>query len=101
MKLLKEFWNWFITPKEDACCTEPHEATPVEVEEVGDRCGEVFRAVCMDAGVRARDLDKGNIVALFEDWYTGPCTRKAIRASISDFRSVHPVANAKLVQGNF
>ena len=101
MNLLKEFWNWFIAPKEDACCDVSHDATPVEVEEVSESCGELFTIVCLEAGIPQRVIDKGQIAALFEDWYVGSCTRAAIAASIDSFRAAYPAVNAKLNNGKF
>ncbi len=101
MNLLKQFWNWFTTPKADACCDVSHEVTPVEVEEASEACGELFNIICLEAGVSQRDLDKSKLVALFEDWYVGPCTRAAVAASIDAFRAAHGIANAKLSSGKF
>lgn len=96
MNLLKQFWNWFITPKEDACCAEPHETTPVEVEEETRSPGSIFGTICRAAGVKQRDLDSSNAVVLFDEWYTGKVTEEDIKQSIAEFKSLHAGVNAKL-----
>jgi hypothetical protein len=93
MNLLKEFWNWFTTPKEDACCTEPQEATPVEVEE--DCCGKLFLEMLQRAGI-SKYVIKVNGVELFEGWYDGPCTEEAILEALPGFKEVYPVVGAKM-----
>jgi len=94
MNWLKSLWDKLV----NKTSTSP---TLVVVEETPEECGEVFRIICLEAGVAQRDLDKGNLVALFEDWYKGPCTRDAVCASLLAFRKAHPVANAKLTRGKF
>ena len=100
MNLLKKTWNWLVRKTS----TSPTHAVVEEVEETLETiedCGEIFRQVCLDAGVTARTLDKGNLVELFREWYVGPCNRQAINSSIDAFRLAYPVANAKLNLGKF
>ena len=96
MNWLKRLWNWFITPNEDACCTEPHEATPVEAEEETQGTGELFGTLCRAAGVKQRDLDSSNAISLFEEWYDGLNNEDDIRQSIEEFKAAHAGVNAKL-----
>jgi hypothetical protein len=96
MNWLKRLWNWFITPNEDACCAEPHEVTPVEVEEEARTSGSIFGTICRAAGVKQRDIDSSNAVALFEQWYGGPVNEESIKQSLQDFKVLHPGVNAKL-----
>lgn len=97
MNLLKQFWNWFLNPKTDAYCDVEHEPTPVEVEEVEDSrpVGEIFAHICREAGVKQRDLDSTNAVALFEEWYTGAANEEDIKASLAEFRKTNGAINAK------
>jgi|TARA_R110000787_G_scaffold1233_3_gene4397 hypothetical protein len=96
MNLLKTFWNWFITPKADACCATPHESTPVQVEEITVSAAELFGTMCRAAGVKQRDLDSTGAIALFEAWYDGPPNASSVKESIKDFKVVYPKVNAKL-----
>tara|TARA_R110000772_G_scaffold68531_1_gene151814 strand:+ start:59 stop:361 length:303 start_codon:yes stop_codon:yes gene_type:complete len=96
MNLLKTFWNWFITPKADACCAEPHEVTLAEVEEDTRSAGELFAFMCRAAGVKQRDLESSNAVALFEEWYRGSVNEAEIKQSIEEFKQTHTGVNAKL-----
>ena len=95
MNWLKKFWNWFITPKTDVCCSEPHEVTSAEVEE-SVSAGEIFLAICREAGVRQRDLKESDAVNLFEEWYAGPSDEESIRASVAEFKLTQPGVAAKL-----
>lgn len=96
MNLLKTFWNWIVALKADGCCAESHDTTPVEVEEVEESCGDLFAHLCREAGIKQRDLDNINAMALFEEWYSGGCTEKDILAAMEDFKEAHPAVNAKL-----
>ena len=95
MNWIKTLWNKLVKKTS----VSPTLVVAEEVKE--ESCGEVFRIICLEAGVAPRAIDKGNVVALFEEWYKGPCTRPAIRLSIDAFRESHPVANAKLASGKF
>lgn len=99
MNLLKTFWNWIVTLKADGCCAESHDTTPVEVEEAEEAkesCGDVFAHLCREAGIKQRDLDNTDAVALFEKWYPGGCAAEDILAAMADFKKAHPAVNAKL-----
>ena len=99
MNWLKTFWTKIVSKTSVTGALAEPEPTPVVVEE--EPCGELFRIICIEAGVSQRDLDKGNVISLFEDWYAGPCTRKAVAASIDEFRKASPIGNAKLIRGKF
>lgn len=90
MNLLKQFWNWFITPKADACCEINHEPTPVEVEEVEDEmtAGEILEALLLSVGVEEGYL-KSRIAPAHAKWYTGNNTEEEVRNSLSDFLASH------------
>ena len=96
MNLLKTFWNWIVTLKADGCCAESHDTTPVEVEEVKESFGDVFAHLCREAGIKQRDLDSINAVTLFEEWYSGACTKEDISAAVAQFKEAYPAVNAKL-----
>jgi len=90
MNWLKKFWNWFITPNEDACCVEPR------ADEVCPTAGTLFFEICREAGVRQRDLKESDAANLFQEWYTGPCDEESIRAAIAEFKLTQPGVAAKL-----
>ena len=100
MNLIKEFLNWFASPKADACCALAPDVTPVETEEIKESCGDLFESMCRDAGVKQEWLDARNAISIFEDWYTGTCDAAEIKASINDFINANPTFRAKL-KGKF
>jgi hypothetical protein len=79
MSLLKK-----ETPDEE-CCEEPTQS-----------CGEVLTQILRAENVKMRDVAKVNGVALFEEWYDGPCTEESIRAAIPDFKLQCSAFAAKL-----
>ena len=88
MNLLKSLWNKLV----NKTSTSP---TMVLVQEDPRPLGEVFAHLCREAGVKQRDLDSTNAVALFEEWYLGLKTEEDILAAIADFKVAHPTINAK------
>ena len=51
--------------------------------------------MCRESGVKQRDLDNTNAVALFEEWYEGANNEEEIRAAIGAFKAEHAAVNAK------
>ena len=93
MNWLKTLWNWLVrktstSPKlavvEDCCDDSECEAHEEIAEEP---IAEVFLRVSRAAGVKNRDIDSTNAVALFEKWYTGKGIEEDVRAAIPDFLS--------------
>ena len=61
-----------------------------------ETCTEMFRQMCLDAGVRNKDLRSGKVLEHFEEWYDGPCREESIRECLEEFKKSHPAVNAKL-----
>ena len=83
MNLLKQLWCKLVNKTSVT-------ATPVEVEEVEEDLrpvGEIFAHMCRESGVKQRDLDSTNAVALFEEWYEGALDVDSVHASIQDFKA--------------
>ena len=89
MNWLKTLWNWLTALNAGSYC----DVTLVEAEEVEESndIGEAFGRMCREAGVKNRDLESTNAVALFTEWYNGPTDEDSIRESISDFKKEHPI----------
>jgi len=87
MNWLKALWDSLVSKTSVS-------PTLVMVEE--ESCGDLFAHMCREAGVRQKDLDGTNAVALFEEWYTGPCDAEVITSVIEDFKEAHPAVSAKL-----
>ena len=92
MNWLKKLWNWLVRKTS----TAPKLAVVEEIEEETINVGDIFRAICLTAGIRHRDLKDTNVVELFEDWYSGAPTEEEVRLSIAEFKSSYPAINAKL-----
>lgn len=90
--------NWIKTLWDKLVNKTSVTATPVEVEEVEEDSrpvGEIFAHMCRESGVKQRDLDNTNAVALFEEWYEGANNEEEIRAAIGAFKAEHAAVNAK------
>tara|TARA_Y100000593_G_C4311698_1_gene338728 strand:- start:2728 stop:2985 length:258 start_codon:yes stop_codon:yes gene_type:complete len=70
--------------------------TALIVPENRDDCVNLFKALCVEAGVSTKDLRNGKVLELFADWYTGPCDKESILKCIPQFKKENAVANAKL-----
>jgi|TARA_R110000824_G_scaffold147030_2_gene316379 hypothetical protein len=87
MNLLKSLWNKLVNKTSVS-------STLVVVEE--ECCGDLFAHMCREAGVKQKDIDRTNAVALFEEWYTGPCDEEKITSAMADFKDAHTAVKAKL-----
>lgn len=91
MNWIKTLWNKLVNKTSVT-------VTSVEVEEVEEDSrplGEVFADMCRAAGIKQRDLDSTNAVALFEEWYDGANNEDEIRAAMEAFKLEHNSINAK------
>ena len=75
---------------------DPHADHSVEEETEDCSSSELFARMLREAGVKNRELEKVNAVAVFEEWYTGPCNEEDILNSLTEFKQLHPAINAKL-----
>tara|TARA_R110000824_G_scaffold34890_1_gene110099 strand:+ start:1149 stop:1397 length:249 start_codon:yes stop_codon:yes gene_type:complete len=78
MNWLKRIWTRYRPPENRAACVN------------------LFRELCLEAGVSNRDIRNGNLLALFEEWYDGACDKKSVQNSVTQFKQENPTANAKL-----
>ena len=88
MNWLKTLWNNIVNKTSVS-------ATLVVVEEDEGCCAEIFLHVLREAGV-SKHVKKANGLALFEEWYSGPCNEDSIRGAIADFKTAHPAVAAKM-----
>lgn len=88
MNWLKTLWNNIVNKTSVS-------ATLVAVEEDEGCCAEIFLHVLREAGV-SKHVKKANGLALFEEWYNGPCNEDSIRAAMADFKAAHPAVAAKM-----
>jgi hypothetical protein len=88
MKILKALWNKLVKATAST-------STIVEVQS-DTTTGDIFAHMCREAGVKTRELDSTNAVALFVEWYKGTPDEENIRNAIEDFKREHPAVNAKL-----
>ena len=56
---------------------------------------ELFEKVLRAKNVRMKEIAKVNGVALFVEWYDGPCTEEDILAAIPEFLNGHGAVRAK------
>jgi len=98
MNLLKQLWNWFITPSADGCCDVPHKPTLVVVEEDDGDVAEIFTNLCIEAGIQKRWVVRYNMASIFFAWYDGPANIENIKASIPQFKAEHPEMAPKLAR---
>ena len=62
----------------------------VLVEEVDTiTTSEHFKNICVEAGVRRKDLEAYDIVSIFERWYTGESNENDIKEAIPVFMKEH------------
>ena len=88
MNWLKKLWSWFTTPSEDTCCTQPHEVTPVEIEEVDESSiEELYNTACSELGVTMKNTKRHR--QLFIDWYNGANNKEQIKQCLSEFGKLH------------
>ncbi len=90
MNWLKTLWNNIVN-KTSVSPT----LVVVEEEENEGCCAEIFLHVLREAGV-SKHVKKANGLALFEEWYDGPCDEDSIRAAIPHFKAVYPAVAAKM-----
>jgi len=88
MNLLKTLWDKLVNKTSAS-------PTLVAVEE--ESCTDIFKQICLDAGIRNKDLASGKVLESFEAWYDGPCNEDSIRTSIADFKAAHSAAAAKMM----
>ncbi len=91
MNWLKTLWNKLVNKTSiSPTLVLVEEFDPTEV-------GRVFKNICISAGVRRKDLENHNIVAIFEEWYAGDMNEESVRQSILPFMREHGGSvNAKL-----
>ena len=93
MNIFKKLASFFSKEVHDDECCDDHTAA-AEIEECSP--SELFAHMLREAGVKAREMEKVNAPAVFEEWYKGPCDEEDIRNSIAEFKQLHPAINAKL-----
>lgn len=93
MNWLKTVWNRIVNNTSKT-------PTLVLVEEINTAtASQHFENICVEAGVRRKDLVAHNIVSIFEEWYTGESREEDIKDSIPVFIEEHGgIIRAKLVK---
>jgi len=87
MKILDKIKSWIGT------LSSP---TIVDVQEVNEKCGETLSHIARHAGIKTRELEKVNAIALFEEWYGGSCDEESVHKSLPAFLEAHPTVKPKL-----
>ena len=93
MNWLKAAWNRIVNNTSKA-------PTLVLVEEVNTAsAGQHFENICVEAGVRRRDLHTHDIISIFEKWYAGESNESDVKEAIPVFMEEHggPI-RAKLIK---
>jgi hypothetical protein len=86
MSCLKILWRK-LTNK-----TSISPALAVVEEDDSELLGEILSEVLIGMGALPTEIRNLKFKEMFEAWYTGPCTKEGVAASITDFKEVHGIS---------
>jgi len=86
MNWIKTLWSNLVNKTAVSSALSVVEETEEPTEEKKEKASEIFEKVLLEAGINEGVISKYEILAAFDEWYTGPAAREEVENSIQDFR---------------
>ena len=101
MSLWNNIKGWFDKEQKvteaDLTPAKPEQPAGEAAQHVeGESVEELFKKICADNGMRAREANKSGLVSEFVAWYQGAQNRQSILNSLESFKNFSDVANRKI-----